>query len=169
MLRSLCRQRAVMVEQIANEKGNSIKYDCRKLAFEIVGFELLQSRVANVIALDQMTDHSTTVKGANFVLYNVARLETILSTFDAQVDNGYYAKLPALSAIDFKLLKEEVIAIGFPMWLVSILTMFYRHVPAGGMANGVFVHRRISECVESMLGRHPKRPDCHSFAVHLFD
>lgn len=47
-------------------------------------------------------------KGANYILYNSARLETLLRTFAAQVNEGVYEPLPPLEKIDFTLLEDEV-------------------------------------------------------------
>lgn len=96
------------MERISAEKCNIGSYDFPKLGIEIVSFELLQSRYSSVVSLEQLMEQSTTAKGAVFVLYNVARLETILTAFDEQVRKGFYEKLPDLDTIDFGLLKEEV-------------------------------------------------------------
>lgn len=47
-------------------------------------------------------------KGANYILYNSARLETLLRTFAAQVDAGVYEPLPPLEKIDLSVLEDEV-------------------------------------------------------------
>lgn len=49
--------------------------------------------------------------GAAFILYNSARLESLLRRFDEKVDNGDYEGLPPIDSIDFTLLDEEVSAI----------------------------------------------------------
>lgn len=105
------------MEKISTEKCNIPSYDFRKLGIEIVTFELLQSRYSNVICLEQLTEQSTTAKGAVFILYNIARLETILSTFDERVKKGYYRELPKLDEVNFDLLKEEV------EFIVKIMSM----------------------------------------------
>lgn len=46
--------------------------------------------------------------GASFILYNSARIETILRKFNEKVEVGYYNMLPELSDINFGLLCEEV-------------------------------------------------------------
>lgn len=90
------------------EKENLILYDYVKLGAGIVTFDLLRTKHTNVIPLDQLIAQSSTSKGAAFILYNVARLQSILNTFDEHVSSGLYNKLPALDQIDFTLLKEEV-------------------------------------------------------------
>ncbi|EDW00447.1 DALR anticodon-binding domain-containing protein 3 [Drosophila grimshawi] len=47
-------------------------------------------------------------KGASYILYNSARLETLLRTFAAQVDAGAYEPLPPLDKIDLSLLEDEL-------------------------------------------------------------
>jgi len=47
-------------------------------------------------------------KGANYILYNSARLETLLRTFTDQVNAGVYEALPPLEKIDLSLLEDEV-------------------------------------------------------------
>ncbi|EDW65380.1 DALR anticodon-binding domain-containing protein 3 [Drosophila virilis] len=47
-------------------------------------------------------------KGANYILYNSARLETLLRTFAAQVDAGVYEPLPPLEKIDLSVLEDEL-------------------------------------------------------------
>ena len=42
-----------------------------------------------------------------FILYNSARLETLLKNFDLKVSEGYYQETPELDDIDTSLLKEE--------------------------------------------------------------
>lgn len=95
------RERRVMEDLVVN--------DYVKLGAGIVAFDLLRTKYTNVIQLDQLIAQSTTSKGAAFILYNVARLQTILHSFDEQVSSGTYAKLPPLDQIDFNLLKEEVL------------------------------------------------------------
>lgn len=47
-------------------------------------------------------------KGAPFILYNSARLETLFRTFNERVEGGVYQSLPLIDEIDLSLLKEEV-------------------------------------------------------------
>lgn len=42
-----------------------------------------------------------------FILYNSARLETLMSKFNKKVADGYYEKLPDITDIDWSLLKED--------------------------------------------------------------
>lgn len=47
-------------------------------------------------------------KGANYILYNSARLETLLRTFASHVNEGVYEPLPPLEKVDLSLLEDEV-------------------------------------------------------------
>lgn len=75
-------------------------------------------RAASIVDLMEMK-HSAPVglatvpglsssKGATFILYNSARLETLFRTFDQRVAAGVYQELPDIDEVDFSLLKEEV-------------------------------------------------------------
>lgn len=106
------------------EKENFILYDYVKLGACIVTFDLLRTKHTNVIPLDQLIAQSSTSKGAAFILYNVARLQSILNTFDEQVSSGAYNKLPTLDQIDFSLLKEEVCTYVILSMLLLLLLHF---------------------------------------------
>ncbi|XP_030378104.1 uncharacterized protein LOC115626778 [Scaptodrosophila lebanonensis] len=47
-------------------------------------------------------------KGAPYMLYNSARLETLLRTFNEKVEAGVYDPLPPFDQIDFSALEEEL-------------------------------------------------------------
>lgn len=47
-------------------------------------------------------------KGALFLLYNSARLETILRTFEERIQYNEYDRQPEMKDIDWSLLSEEV-------------------------------------------------------------
>lgn len=47
-------------------------------------------------------------KGASFIFYNSARLESLLRSFDERVANGDYESLPPLNSVNWELLSEEV-------------------------------------------------------------
>lgn len=112
-------------------KEHSILYDYMKLGAGIVTFDLLRIKHTNVIRLDQLIAQSGTSKGAAFILYNVARLQSILTSFDEQVSTGKYKQLPPLDQIDFTVLKEEVcfsIALAFDSfdWRRIFCLLLYR-------------------------------------------
>lgn len=46
--------------------------------------------------------------GASFILYNSARIETLLSKYDHGVQTQFYPETPPLDRVDLALLKEEV-------------------------------------------------------------
>ncbi|XP_017074442.1 uncharacterized protein LOC108110071 [Drosophila eugracilis] len=67
-------------------------------------------------------------KGASYILYNSARLETILRTFNNHVEDGYYNSLPPLKEIDLSVLEEDMdwhlifgYLFGFPELLESLV------------------------------------------------
>ncbi|EDV32871.1 uncharacterized protein Dana_GF21913 [Drosophila ananassae] len=47
-------------------------------------------------------------KGASYILYNSARVETLLRSFDSQVAAGVYDPLPPLEEIDLSILEDEM-------------------------------------------------------------
>lgn len=47
-------------------------------------------------------------KGASYILYNSARVETLLRSFESQVAAGVYDPLPPLEEIDLSILEDEV-------------------------------------------------------------
>lgn len=83
-------------------------FDFRKLGAAIVTFDLLKVKYPTAIDFDSLVEKQSTVKGSAFILYNVARIQTLLEKFDTQVKNGFYDELPEINQIDFSLLKEEV-------------------------------------------------------------
>lgn len=92
-----------------SNKENAVIDKCQKLGAAVVIFDLLKVKHYNAIDLEKlMKATSPTIKGAAFILYNVARLQTLLATFEQQVAKGFYAPLPAFDQIDFGLLKTEV-------------------------------------------------------------
>lgn len=103
-----------------SDKENHINYDFVKLGAGLTTFDLLRIKHTNVIQLEQLIAQSSTSKGAAFILYNVARLESILSVFDANVASGAYNKLPELDQIDFALLKEEVWTFGLYQFYLQL-------------------------------------------------
>lgn len=92
-----------------NNKENAVIDKCRKLGAAVVIFDLLKVKHYNAIDLEKLIKAtSPTIKGAAFILYNVARLQTLLASFEQQVAKGFYAPLPEFDQIDFGLLKTEV-------------------------------------------------------------
>lgn len=91
-----------------HNKENIIIDKCQKLGAAIVTFDLLKIKHFNAIDFEKLMAATSTIKGAAFILYNVARLQTLLASFDHQVSRGFYDPLPDFDKIDFGLLKEEV-------------------------------------------------------------
>lgn len=110
---SFTRLRSSDMEKLAESKfgqnnENAVLEKCQKLGAAIVTFDLMKIKHFNAIDLDKLVPTASAAKGAAFVLYNFARLHTLLATFDQQVARGFYAPLPDFDEIDFGLLKTEV-------------------------------------------------------------
>ncbi|XP_038214257.1 DALR anticodon-binding domain-containing protein 3 [Zerene cesonia] len=78
----------------------------RHLGESAVAFELLQIKPSSPVKI-QFDASSGSSKGAAFILYNCARLETIIKTFNEHVNDGRYPTLPKFEDIDFSLLTNE--------------------------------------------------------------
>ncbi|BFG03043.1 DALR anticodon-binding domain-containing protein 3 [Drosophila madeirensis] len=66
-------------------------------------FEVRHASAATVVR-----NGSGSSKGASYILYNSARLETLLRTFNTQVEAGIYEPLPPLADIDLSLLEDDL-------------------------------------------------------------
>ncbi|KAJ8716457.1 hypothetical protein PYW07_003084 [Mythimna separata] len=69
-------------------------------------FELLQTRPSGAVKIN-FDCCSGSSKGASFILYNCARLETIIRTYNDKVCEGTYPELPHFDDVDFSLLTQE--------------------------------------------------------------
>lgn len=69
-------------------------------------FDLLEVKFTSHIRADNFSTKA-------FILYNSARLETLMHNFKAKIQEGYYPPLPHFDDIDLELLREEV-CIKFP-------------------------------------------------------
>ncbi|XP_055841663.1 uncharacterized protein LOC129908872 isoform X2 [Episyrphus balteatus] len=76
-----------------------------RLGEAAVTVDLLEVKPSSPVNMIRSGQGST--KGASFILYNSARLETLLRTFEQKVTEGIYDKLPPLNDIDFSLLSNE--------------------------------------------------------------
>lgn len=76
-----------------------------RLGEAAVMVDLLEVKHSSPVNIIRSGQGST--KGASFILYNSARLQTLLRTFEQKVSDGIYEKLPPLSDIDFSLLSNE--------------------------------------------------------------
>ncbi|XP_055912180.1 DALR anticodon-binding domain-containing protein 3 [Eupeodes corollae] len=77
----------------------------RRLGEAAVTVDLLEVKPSSPVNMIRSGQGST--KGASFILYNSARLETLLRTFEEKITTGIYEKLPPLSNVDFSLLSNE--------------------------------------------------------------
>lgn len=78
------------------------------LGLAAVTVDLLEVKHSSPVILSSLIGSSGTSKGASFILYNSARLETIFNKFNKKVTEGYYPELPPFDQINLSLLKEEV-------------------------------------------------------------
>lgn len=106
----IIRLRSLEMEKMAESKHGPIKDSdviekCQQLGAAIVTYDLLKVKHFNAIDFEKLMSAPS---GAAFILYNTARLQTLLASFDHHVQSGYYDTLPAFDDIDFSLLKEEV-------------------------------------------------------------
>lgn len=102
------------MEKIAQMKygddtNEMVLYDFTKLGQAVAIFELLKVKHGSPIPIGNAMRQSCSAKGAVFVLYNVARVQRVLITFNEKVADGYYAPLPEFDQIDVSLLREEVL------------------------------------------------------------
>ncbi|CAG5122011.1 unnamed protein product [Candidula unifasciata] len=73
-----------------------------------IKLDLLANTCHNSLHLDaSSTDCGAESRMGAFVLYNVARLATLMSRFNQSVQKGIYPPLPPLEDIDLNLLREE--------------------------------------------------------------
>ncbi|XP_026484219.2 DALR anticodon-binding domain-containing protein 3 [Vanessa tameamea] len=71
-----------------------------------VAFELLQTKCTSPVKI-QFDASGGSSKGAAFILYNCARLETIIKTFNEKVNEGTYPQLPPIENANLSLLADE--------------------------------------------------------------
>ncbi|CAG4974750.1 unnamed protein product [Parnassius apollo] len=71
-----------------------------------VTFELLQTKPSCAVKIN-FDVSSGSSRGAAFILYNCARLETIIRTYNERVNGGTYPPLPEFEKTDFTLLTQE--------------------------------------------------------------
>lgn len=71
-----------------------------------VTIDLLEVKHPSPVQIVRKAQGST--RGASFILYNSARLETILRKFEQRIVGGDYEALPALELVSWEKLHEEV-------------------------------------------------------------
>ncbi|KAH8388707.1 hypothetical protein KR200_005004 [Drosophila serrata] len=99
-------------------------------------------------------------KGASYILYNSARLETLLRTFDDKVKANVYDPLPPLEAIDFSILEDDLdwqLIYGYLLPFPDVLESLLEQLPQGSCGIHKFV-RYIENLagVTSRYYRHKK-------------
>lgn len=77
-----------------------------RLGVAAVTVDLLEVKHTSPVQVIRNGQGST--KGASFILYNSARLETMLRTFHTLVDDGQYDPLIPIESIQWNLLNKEV-------------------------------------------------------------
>ncbi|KAG5680735.1 hypothetical protein PVAND_010225 [Polypedilum vanderplanki] len=73
--------------------------------------EKLGRAAANLDMVEVKHSHALKLNSSSkqpFILYNSARLETLLANFDEKVKEGYYEEINALAEIDVSLLSEDL-------------------------------------------------------------
>ncbi|EDV46997.1 DALR anticodon-binding domain-containing protein 3 [Drosophila erecta] len=78
----------------------------RRLGAAAVIVDLFEVRHASAVTV--VRNGLGICKGAAYILYNSARLETLLRTFANQVKAGVYEKLPPLEEIDLSVLEDDI-------------------------------------------------------------
>uniref|UniRef100_A0A1A9VRU1 DALR anticodon binding domain-containing protein n=1 Tax=Glossina austeni TaxID=7395 RepID=A0A1A9VRU1_GLOAU len=91
--------------------GVRVKQDARfcalmkRLGYAAVTVDLLEVKHTSPVKIIRCGQSRS--KGASFIFYNSARLESLLRSFDERVANGDYEPLPPLNSVNWELLNEE--------------------------------------------------------------
>ncbi|XP_069704881.1 DALR anticodon-binding domain-containing protein 3-like isoform X3 [Periplaneta americana] len=112
------RQRCEDMKMISMHKyGNAIQQESEwknflfQLADAAVRIDLLHVKPSHTVCLSLDARVSgtreTSNRGAAFVLYNCARVATILRQFEEKVESGYYPQLIPYDEVNFSLLSKE--------------------------------------------------------------
>ncbi|XP_031627651.1 DALR anticodon-binding domain-containing protein 3 [Contarinia nasturtii] len=133
-LRSLEMEKTAELKH-GHNKENVIIDKCQKLGAATVTFDFLKIKHFNTINFEKSMTTPSTIKGAAFILYNVARLQTLLASFDHQVARGFYDPLPKFDQIDFGLLKEEEEWQMFFVYIVGYPNLLERCISGIGTGN----------------------------------
>lgn len=83
-----------------------------RLGKAAVTIDLLEAKPSSSVKLVMTGCPTGRSKGAAFILYNSARIETLLKKYDHGVATRYYPETLPFECVDFGLLKEEVVDIG---------------------------------------------------------
>lgn len=100
----------------------------KKLGDAAVKIELLSNKPNSPILINLSDNSVCRCKTSSFILYNCARISTLLREFDKKSELGIYPPLPIIEVVDFSLLKEPeewelmyVYIMQFPLLLKSSL------------------------------------------------
>uniref|UniRef100_A0A1Y1KHR4 DALR anticodon binding domain-containing protein n=2 Tax=Photinus pyralis TaxID=7054 RepID=A0A1Y1KHR4_PHOPY len=91
----------------------------RKLGEAAVTIEILQIKPNRPVICNFNDFSSSCSKGASFILYNCARLATLLKEFQRKVELKSYPELPDLDKIDFSVLTQPVMILLFLRGLLN--------------------------------------------------
>ncbi|XP_011340326.1 uncharacterized protein LOC105281063 isoform X2 [Ooceraea biroi] len=98
-------------ELIGNKEAEENKRFLHNLASAIITFELIAVKPSRsvVIGNNNLEDNRnvTNTKGASFILYNTARISTIIAKYNEKVSREEYPSLPNIENVDFSQLQEE--------------------------------------------------------------
>lgn len=123
------------------KNDNAFKDIVRRLGKNAATLDLLEVKQASSITL------SPDPKQA-FILYNSARIETLMEKFNKKVQEGYYKKVPEAHEIDTSLLKEAEEWQLFKLLLTfpNVLKRSIHELPRGRV-NVHLIHKFLSEMV----------------------
>lgn len=105
-LEELNQEKYFEMEECSLNKKNLLK----NMALAEVTFELLATKPSRPVFIGHKStaDRSmTNTKGASFVLYNTARIATIIEKYNVKRLKGEYPNLPDVNDVDFSMLQEE--------------------------------------------------------------
>ncbi|KAL8567479.1 hypothetical protein ACOMHN_010070 [Nucella lapillus] len=97
---------AAMMKYGDHDQGGAWDDMVDSLAVASVTFDLLTSACPSQVRVD-MSEEEGDNRCGSFVLYNTARLASLLTAFQQQVEQGTYPPLPDPQHINFQLLREE--------------------------------------------------------------
>ncbi|KAK3608097.1 hypothetical protein CHS0354_004754 [Potamilus streckersoni] len=104
-------KQAFMIKYAEQVTGQGWEDTIAILTMANIKFELLASTARNMVKLDLSHDIADgtlgDAGGGAFVMYNCARLSTLLSHFQESVDKGLYPSLPPIEEVDFSTLREQ--------------------------------------------------------------
>ncbi|RUS88650.1 hypothetical protein EGW08_003609 [Elysia chlorotica] len=100
------KEASEMRSAISNNVCN--KDDIVTLTDASIKIDILGNACGNPLTLENTaSDRGAESRLGAFILYNTARLSTLLQKFDQAVEGGFYPALPPVDQIDWALLREE--------------------------------------------------------------